>query len=1224
MANKSPLRSTSSERSTPPEFASAPPWQIRDEFHQLVVGDILGPAFGTDEVLPTNPPPRDRYLVGMLAPAEVRVNPAQMDDAGNTGDESQGEVSSNERIASVGFFPSSLGLSFAVDGAAAALQVQAEWGHYRKERRPREDVEGRLGFYIDKGDAEKDVLSVWQRYARAGSVTVTLAEGDLGPYVPVSEYPNVIVRGRTRRHNGAWLVTLFLVNDQPALKENIDQQWLFQAALSVNDVGAKPIFWERLEVVNAESADDDGELAQLAMLYRDVVEFAVGHGTAVHAEVDPNDPRHAVRLTTESVPSFEVPRTEQPDFGKKPPLAEMDLDMKVLAQARDGQFAKLLMPVVVAYRAWLTGQQLRVSDPRERLDGHEAAARDAIDAAGTVADRIETGIQLLDRDPDAAEAFRFANEAMWRQRIAQLAIAHRRREKESGREMSLADAVAALDLPANRRWRLFQIAFICLNLPSLTIRSHGDRTGDSAVVDLLFFPTGGGKTEAYLGLVAYTFAIRRLQGKITSDDGDLDGSEGVAVFMRYTLRLLTSQQFQRAAALVCACEVMRRERLAAEPRWGETPFRLGLWIGASTTPNWSDDSWDAIETARQRNGYTGSYADPLQLTACPWCGSELQTGSHVKRDSRRWRTLTLCSDPYGTCPFTERRSNGEGIPVVTVDEEIYRLLPSFIIATVDKFAQLPWRGPLHLLFGRTYSRCTRHGFRSRDLDDTPNRVERDTHKAIDGLPEARTIACDRLRPPDLIIQDELHLISGPLGTLVGLYETAVDRLASMSIGGIMVRPKVIASTATIRRALVQTNALFQRRLAVFPPAVLDIGDNFFSEQVLPTQDTPGRRYVGVCARGQRLKAAEARLVMSLLAAAQLLFEKYGPPADPYMTVVGYFSSLRELAGMRRLLDDDVQQRLPKAARRGLGKRSRLLSIGELTSRMRSDQIPKILDRLGLPHVPGVKRSISTGPFDVVLATNMISVGVDVPRLGLMMTVGQPKSTAEYIQATSRVGRDLDKPGIVFTLYNWSRPRDLSHYERFEHDHATFYRQVEALSVTPFSSRAIDRGLTAVAVSLVRQKNAHRALGPATNPESGAQTSPLADNKLREALDTIVRRVQSVQADPAESTEIARKVDELLDLWADRQRHASRQSAPMTYSGRGATAALLTMPQPNRWTRWNAPNSLRETEHTINLLLSESDTSALEERPYGTRSANATGFSVPSVEDLDTADAKGAQ
>lgn len=1198
---------------------TASPWQIREEFQQLVVGDIRGPAFGPDEVLPSNPYVRDRYLVGMLAPAEVRVMPSQMDDAGNVGDESHGEVSSNERVASVGFFPSSLGLSFAIDGSATSLEVRSEWGNYRKERRLRKDLEGHPGFHIDKRDAEKEKLSVWQRYLRSASISIPLADGDLGPYVPVAEHPQVIVRGRARRHGKAWLVTIFLVNEQPALRESIDQQWLFQASLSVSDKNSRPIFLERLAVLETKPVADDGELAQLAMLYRDVVEFAAGHGTAVHADVALGDPTRAVRLTTENVPSFQVPRTEQPDFEKKPPLAEMELDMKVLALAKDGEFGRLLMPVVRAYRAWLKEQELRIAVPSERLADHEAAAHDTIDIGRTIADRIEAGIALLAQDPNAAEAFRFANEAMWRQRVQQIAIAHRRRQKDhSDTTISIVDAVMDVDVPRNRSWRLFQIAFVCLNLPSLTVPTHGDRTSDSALVDLLFFPTGGGKTEAYLGLVAFTFAIRRLQGKVASDDGELDGSEGVAVLMRYTLRLLTSQQFQRAAALVCACEVIRRERFVSDQRWGETPFRLGLWIGASTTPNWSDDAWDAIEAARQRDGFTGGHADPLQLTACPWCGSEIQTGRDVKRDARRWRTLTTCSDPFGTCPFTERRSSGEGIPVVTVDEEIYRLLPAFIIATVDKFAQLTWRGPLHLLFGRTYARCTRHGFRSRDLDSTPNRVERDTHKAIDGLPDASTIACGRLRPPDLIIQDELHLISGPLGTLVGLYETAVDLLASMTIEGTVVRPKVIASTATIRRASVQTNALFQRRLSVFPPPVLDVGDNFFAEQIVPTEKVPDRRYVGVCARGHRLKAAEARLVMSLLAAAALLFEKYGPAADPYMTVVGYFSSLRELAGMRRLLDDDVQQRLPKAARRGLGKRSRFLSTGELTSRMRSDQIPKLLDRLALPHVPGAKRSMSTGPFDVVLATNMISVGVDVPRLGLMLTVGQPKSTAEYIQATSRVGRDLDKPGIVVTLYNWSRPRDLSHYERFEHDHATFYRQVEALSVTPFSRRAIDRGLTSVVVGLVRHEGAHRAIGSLTNPETGAQQSPLADQNLREMLNAIVRRVERVQDDPSESAEVAAKVNELLDLWVARQRHAEKQSAPMTYSGRkGATAALLEMPKPNSWTRWNAPNSLRETEHTINLLLSTSDASAVEERPYVLRPANDDASTMPSVEDIDT-------
>lgn len=1202
----------------PKTFAEASPREIREEFQRLVVGDIHGPAFGPDEILPSDPV-RDRYLVGMLAPREVRVDPALVDDAGKVEDESQGDVSADERVGSVGFFPSSLGLSFAVDGAVTKLEVRAKWGQYRKERRHREEVEGQPGFFIEKRDAEKGQLPVWQRYPRSGSVSVVLAEGALDGYVPVPiEHPQVVVRGRARRHGNAWLVTLFLVNEQPPLKEQIDQQWLFQAGLSVRSPDGRPIFLERSEVLGIEPSDD-AELAQLAMIYRNVVEFAVGHGTAVHAEPAANEPRRAVSLTTENVPTFKVPRTAQPDVTDKPPLRDLERDMKLLASTAGADFPGMLMPLVQAYRTWLDAQERRIGDPAARLAGHESTARDALTGAREAADRIEAGINLLAHDANAAEAFRFANEAMWRQRIQQLAIEHRKNEKENtGVDISLEAAVKQFDVPGNRSWRVFQVAFILLNLPALTNPRHTDRTGDTALADLLFFPTGGGKTEAYLGLVAYLFAIRRLQGSLASDDGDLDGSEGVAVIMRYTLRLLTSQQFSRAAAMVCACEVIRLERLPKDPRWGETPFRLGLWIGASTTPNWTHDATDAVEAARQRDGSTGGNVNPLQLTACPWCGSGLEVGNDVKPDKQRWRTITTCSDKFGICPFTDIRSVGEGIPVVTVDEEIYRLLPGFIIATVDKFAQLPWRGPLHLLFGRTYARCTRHGFRSRDLDGTSNRVEADSHKALAGLPAAKTVPCNRLRPPDLIIQDELHLIAGPLGTMVGLYETAVDRLASMTIGGTTVRPKIVASTATIRRASMQTNAIFQRRLNVFPPPVLDIGDNFFSEEATPSDKVPDRRYVGICARGQRLKAAEARLVMSLLAAAQLLFEKYGPAADPYMTLVGYFSSLRELAGMRRLLDDDVQQRLPKVARRGLGKRSQWLAVGELTSRMRSDQIPKTLDRLFLPHVPGSKQS-----FDVVLATNMISVGVDVPRLGLMLVVGQPKSTAEYIQATSRVGRESEKPGIVFTLYNWSRPRDLSHYERFEYYHAAFYRHVEALSVTPFSCRALDRGLTAVAVSLIRHENADRALGELTNPERGAQKCPLTAAALRELLNAITERMDRIEGNVVRSADLTEKIKRLLDSWLDWQRDATKHSVRLTYGGREAgSVALLEMPKPNHWSRWTVPNSLRETEHAINLLLSTSDASAQEEHRWSVTTSGPIAPAIHTLEETDAADEEG--
>ena len=1198
------------------------PWQVRDEFARLVIGDLHGPAFGPRETLPASPLVRDRYLVGMLAPRDVRTDPARFDEASNLeGDGEEGAES--DRTAAVGFFPSSLGLSFSVDAEATEIEVLASWGHYRKEQRAADELRAIEGFYIRKRDADKEMLSIWQRYDREGTVRVALVDGDIEATMPVPEQPAVVIRGRARRRNdGSRLVTIFLVNEQTSIKRNADERWLFQAALTVRDPAARPIFLERSygEPTHAEA---DDERAQLGMLYRDALEFAVGHGVAVRAERAPGEERRAISISTCNVPTYELARTDQPIVAENPLLSPLERDMPVLAATPDAQFRERLQPIVTAYRAWIDAQEQRIGDPAQRLAAHEEAARDAITQARTIATRIEAGIAILESDSNAAEAFRFANEAMWQQRIRQLAIAQRRSLSDAASSDEAKSAVPPLeefvrlvDVPANRSWRLFQIAFICLNLPSLVDPRHSERSGDDAVLDLLFFPTGGGKTEAYLGLVAFTLAIRRLQGTIESDEGPLDGSEGVAVFMRYTLRLLTSQQFARASALICACEVLRRNKAAADARWGTVPFRLGLWIGQNTTPNYFKAALDAVEAARQRSGYTGGYSNPLQLAACPWCGAGLEVGRDIKPDKVRWRTLLFCSDPFGTCAFTERRAPGEGIPVVTTDEEVYRLLPAFLIATIDKFARLPWLGPMHLLFGRTYQRCERHGFRSHDLDRSSGYEENDRHNAAGSVPAHKTVACNRLRPPDLIIQDELHLISGPLGTLAGLYEAAIDRLASVCIGGITVRPKVVASTATIRRAASQVNALFARRLSLFPPPVLDAGETFFARETPPSQTAPGRLYVGICARGQRLKAAEARMSISILAAAQKVFDRYGEAADPYMTMLDYFSSLRELAGMRRLVDDDVRQRLSMAATRGLGKRSTALTVKELTSRMSSGEIPKTLDGLTVSFAPGT-RSGYNGPFDVVLATNMISVGVDVPRLGLMIVVGQPKSTAEYIQATSRIGREANRPGIVFTLYNWARPRDLSHYERFEFDHATFYRQVEPLSLTPFSSRALDRALAAVLVGIVRQENAHLPLGNSLNPDEAAQIAPLVERDVRAAVDALARRAARVHPDPRVAAEVRRRADELLDIWLDRQRIAQRHQAPLSYGGGAKRKSLLEPPGKRRWGRWSAPNSLRETEHNVNLLLAVDDTSVDEAPPYHlTTAAAAAAPTAPNFEDED--------
>ena len=862
-----------------------------------------------------------------------------------------------------------------------------------------------------------------------------------------------------------------------------------------------------------------------------------------------------------------MPQTQAPSPADVPAMGDASFDMAALAESDDLQ--RDLQPIVDAYRAWIAERQEDLDTGVQGIGGHRDAADAALRTCREAADRIQAGIDLLAVDPNAERAFRFANQAMAMQRIHTIAAEIRR----NASDRKLADVLAEVDEPKNRSWRPFQLAFVLLNLPSLTDPEDDERS-EPGLVDLLWFPTGGGKTEAYLGLCAYTLAIRRLQGEV----GGLDGSDGVAIVMRYTLRLLTAQQFQRAAALICACEVIRREATkAGNHTWGDVPFRIGLWVGSNVTPNRGSAAERAIDQSRDR-GSSSRGSNPVQLAICPWCGNEITAARNARYDNGRLRTLVYCSDSFGRCAFGQKHSKNEGLPVVTVDDEIYRLLPGLVIATADKFAQLPWQGQLTALFGRVTQRCERHGYRSPDLDAQIE--EKDSHRARDPLPAAKTVPNKPLRPPDLIIQDELHLMTGPLGTLAGLYETAVDELCSWDLNGKHVRPKVVASTATVRRASEQAHALFGRELEVFPPHGLDVTDSFFARQVPVSEDAPGRRYVGICAQGRRLKAVEIRIYVALMAAAQKVFDVHGVAADPWMTLVGYFSSLRDLGGLRRLVDDDVKSRLARIQERGLGQRY-LNDVGELTSRMDSGEIPKTLDRLGVTFDPNRSKE---GPFpiDVLLATNMISVGVDVPRLGLMVVDGQPKATAEYIQATSRVGRSKEGPGLVFAVCNWARPRDLSHYERFEHYHATFYRHVEATTLTPFAPRAIDRGLTGLLTSLLR----HQVLELNGNEMAGA--IDVDSTEVAEVVDIIAARAQKVTGDVAIAQQVRAELNTRLLALSVRQ--ARQKTGVLGYKERndGQTSGVLQQANADHWDLWTCPNSLREVEPGINLIFDDTD------------------------------------
>jgi hypothetical protein len=1158
-------------------FAVSSAADLRQQLEARILKDLHGPVGGETEEVDEDHV-TDRYLVGMLAPlirnpeAQTEANTAANAEAEATL-EDQPELQDELAIADTdnpeegspdanipatdSMLPCSMGMTFCVSAQAEAIAVQVQWGQYLKDYSVTPHDDGRP-------------RRVWKRHPYAGTVTLSLDQSQAIDEVPLPDLaPSVYLRGHMRRlPDGDWLISLFLVNGQQEPNQNKDSAWLFQPQIQVTAAEAQSpdIFIRKPLHQDAAALDPHvhAENQAMAMLYRHQVEFAVGHGVAVHAETAPDSPIRAIALTTQAVPQYEVAATKPPTKEDIPALERLGLDMKRLAEANDETLPTLLHPLTTAYAQWIDTQAQKLQDPSQGLGPYRAEAETAIANCRRTLTRIQAGIATLTQTPQAAQAFRFMNQAMWQQRLHSTYAERQRR----GHIVTLEE----LDIPDGRSWYPFQLAFILLNLPSTTDLTHPDRVHPTdAIADLLWFPTGGGKTEAYLGLTAYTIGLRRLQGTVAGRDGQ----HGVAVLMRYTLRLLTLQQFQRATTLICACETIRR---TDEATWGSDPFRIGLWVGANNTPNTTEDSDEAIK--QYKDSRRKGRGTPHQLTNCPWCGSKLDPGRDIKVETYkkgRGRTLVQCSDPLGRCAFAK----GDGLPIVVVDEEIYRCLPTLLIATVDKFAQMPWKGEVQMLFGQVNGYCDRHGFRSPDLEDA------DRHPKVGQHPAAKTTSHPKLRPPDLIIQDELHLISGPLGTLVGLYETAVDELCTWEVNGHPVRPKVIASTATIRQAQAQVHHLFLRQLSIFPPPGLSIQDNFFSRQ-RPTTETPGRLYLGICAPGRRLKATMIRVYLAVLAAAQDLYEIHKQDADPWMTLVGYFNSLRELGGMRRLVDDDIRTRLRRMDDRGL--KSRLIrAIDELTSRKDSTEIPAILDRLETPFDPERQADAEArrkardkidwaDPLDIILATNMISVGVDISRLGVMVACGQPKNTAEYIQATSRVGRKY--PGLVITVYNWARPRDLSHYERFEHYHATFYQHVEALSVTPFSPGATYRGLFALLATLVR------LCGEEFNGNDKARVIERNHPYVLRAVDAIVRRASLISGTPR--AEVLRKELEVkIDHWISRIE--GQKGAKLQYKQKyrqGETTPLLTPAGQGEWKPDTCLNSLRNVEPTINLILTD--------------------------------------
>ncbi len=1124
--------------------------------------DLIGPQPGNPnhlqyegEVLPIAP--SRWYLTGFLVPYEAPAEQRADDDGDDELDqvsrvvEGDDENTPEQASARKAFFPSSMGLSVLIPAGTAQLRVTVAWGDYAPIPGGEQSLDDEDRASHDPAD-ERAGGGRWRRLPRIAEIAVPMAEGEPTEHeLPDSDGLRVVFSVRPTGSKGmvpagTLSVSVFLVNHRVAAPDMIrDAAYVFQPELELH--AAQP-FVPRPDLRGHDADDWDDKVADLQ--YRDAYEYAVGHNVSAVAVVDDAG---ACRVTrTCWMPTADVEKVIPAK------ISGVELGMEALAAAESADAVRALVgPMVAEYGKWLAEQATTdVADPeRARV------VRDLLDNAGMTRQRIRDGLDALDNDL-ALKAFRITNRA--------IATAIRQRVCHNDPKLKPKD----IDPPT---WYPFQLAFLLMNLSGVVDPEHADRK----VVDLLFFPTGGGKTEAYLGLAAFTMVLRRLR------DPSIQ-SAGLSVIMRYTLRLLTLDQLGRAATLLCALELERQQDVEELGLW---PFEIGLWVGQSATPNrmgiqGKDNEYSARRRTIAFQNDDKRKPSPIPLENCPWCGRKFKSGSFQLLPDPIAPTDLRVFCTSARCDFHPRRQD-RGLPILAVDEPIYRRLPAFIIATVDKFANLPWVGETAGFFGRV-SRYDQDGFYG------------PSHKGV-----GQNLS-SHLPPPDLIIQDELHLISGPLGTMVGLYETAIDALCSDPVGVEGVRPKIVASTATVRRAEKQIRGLFGRTLVnIFPPPGPDRRDSFFAETVDVATRNP-RTYVGIAAQGRNLKVVLLRTYLALLGAGHKAWLDNGGyknpenPADPYMTLLGYFNALRELGGSRRIVEDEVRSRLVDygTRRRRVGEsrglfvnRKKLHDPRELTSRVSTNEVADTKRRLDLTYHDNKER------LDVALATNMISVGLDISRLGLMVVLGQPKTASEYIQATSRVGRDDKRPGLVVTLLNVHRPRDRSHYERFRAWHESFYRAVEATSVTPFSPRAVDRGIAGISVALARL--GHEGM-----------TAPLgatAIKQLRKELDyvaeVISRRAEGhdgdLSSDEAEALrkKIKGRVTNLLGTW---ESIAERVGTLQYFNEVGKAQRLLFDPLDSELDtklveerKFKAGRSLRDVEPSVNLWLRNPDGFDLE-------------------------------
>jgi len=801
--------------------------------------------------------------------------------------------------------------------------------------------------------------------------------------------------------------------------EELNKKCIFQAKIQVQSDKLKSYKTIRDKITF------DKEAEEINFIYRKINKFGVGH----NCSIDWNDDTNPTRVETTFIPTVDVKdRTNKIEDKTQIKSFQDALNIKNLSiyGKEKNTVIDSLNLFVNQYEQWIGYQKV---ESKELSNDETVIAKRIINRQVEIKNKLKENIQLLETNQDVWNAFQLMNLSMF----IQFVISDKFPESE------LTNNYEKINLEYFKKYdekqfeyRPFQLAFILLNLDSIVKPECESRKN---IVDLIWFPTGGGKTEAYLAVAVFTMIWRRMNNET--------GYEGTTVIMRYTLRLLTAQQFERASRIITVLEYLRHQDEFTN--WlKEEPFSIGLWVGQSTTPNKLKDAKDIytkIESeCKRKNGNPHKY-NSFQVSFCPWCGTKLLSkvaeidewnyGFKYKRNDFIFHCIN------NRCHFHKK------LPIQVIDDILYNNPPTLLFGTVDKFAMLSWREESYRFFN--------------------------THD-------------DKLLPPDLIIQDELHLLNGPLGSLTGLFESVIELLCTKN----GVAPKYIASTATTRNTDSQVKNLYDRKVRVFPPSGINQGDSFFSKE---SSDKSKRRYLGILPTGKTPVDTQLFLLAHLLLgrlevyAQKDKFKNIFTVTDNYWTLVSYYNSLRDVGRTSNKVSDEIKTYLGALLERfslefddfnknynfsfyGLSNRTE-----ELTSRIQSEKIKSTLSKIEANFDEDKLQNDEkgymylNGVVDMVLATNMISVGIDISRLNIMLMNGIPRNIAEYIQASSRIGRETYGLGVV--LHSSMRARDKSYFENFKAFNQSYYQFVEPLSVTPFTENTIRKLSASLIVSFLR-------------------------------------------------------------------------------------------------------------------------------------------------------------